>query len=172
MKCTNCGKNNAVSHFRYEINGQVTEAHLCAECASKLAPEREFAARTRELFGDMFSDGFFDSPLMGARPGRGLLGGLLGGDPFEDFFGGSFLADPFAALGAPRIEISFPEAARPETTQSAPDGVDPELSRRRELNALREQLHSAVESEDYEQAARLRDKLRAMEKEKGNEKDG
>ena len=35
MKCTNCGKNNASYHYRYNINGTVTEAHLCPECAAK-----------------------------------------------------------------------------------------------------------------------------------------
>ena len=155
MKCTNCGKNNAVSHYRYEINGKVTEAHLCEECARQLQPEREFAAMSRELFGDMGS--FFDAPLTGG----GLLRSFFGRDPFEGFFGG-----PLSLFGAPRIEISFPGApegaAKPES--AAQPLVDPELSKRREINALREEMRAAAESEDYEKAARLRDKLRAMEK--------
>lgn len=153
MKCTNCGKNNAVSHYRYEINGKVTEAHLCEECARKLQPEREFAAMSRELFGNMGS--FFDTPLMGGGLFRGLL------DPFEGFFGG-----PLSLFGAPRIEISFPDAGESAAkTESAADPlVDPELSKRREINALREEMRAAAESEDYEKAARLRDKLREMEK--------
>ena len=156
MKCTNCGKNNAVSHYRYEINGKVTEAHLCADCARELQPEREFAARSRELFGDMGS--FFDAPLTGG----GLLRSFFGSDPFEGFFGG-----PLSLFGAPRIEISFPDAGesaeRPEQRAAQPL-VDPELSKRREINALREQMRAAAESEDYETAARLRDKLRELEK--------
>lgn len=153
MKCTNCGKNNAVSHYRYEINGKVTEAHLCEECARKLQPEREFAAMSRELFGDMGS--FFDTPFMGG----GLLRSFL--DPFEGLLGG-----PLSLFGAPRIEISFPEAGESTAKpQSATDPlVDPELSRKREINALREEMRAAAESEDYEKAAQLRDKLREMEK--------
>ena len=42
-------------------------------------------------------------------------------------------------------------------------GVDPELARRRERNELREQMRAAAEAEDYEKAARLRDRLKALE---------
>lgn len=163
MKCTNCGKNNAVNHYRYELNGQVTEAHLCADCARELQPEREFAARSREMFGDVFGDGLLGGSLMGRSPARGLLGSFFGGDPFEDFFGG--FRSPFALLGMPRIEITFPEAegqAKPQ--EAAGNGpVDPELAKKRQINQLREQMRAAAEREDYESAAKLRDQLRALE---------
>ena len=171
MKCTNCGKNNAVNHYRFEENGKVTEAHLCHECACKLQPEKEFAARGREMLSDMFSGGFFGDSLFdrafggltGRTAGRGLLDSFFGHDPFEGFFGVS----PFAMLGMPRIEITFPEAAKTDTQEGAEaeneTHIDPELSKKREINALREQMCAAAEAEDYEKAAELRDKLRAME---------
>lgn len=160
MKCTNCGKNNAVNHYRYEVNGKVTEAHLCADCARELQPEREFAARSREMFGDMFSDSFFGESLFDRRPMGGLLESFFGRDPFESFL------SPFTMLGAPRIEIRFPEAEK-----NAADGVkedtnaqvDPELSKKRRINALREQMKKAAEEENYEEAAKLRDELRKAE---------
>lgn len=155
MKCTNCGKNNAVVHYRYEVNGEATEAHLCADCARKLQPERELAAMSREMFGGMLDGDFFTSPFAGG----GLLRSFFGRDPFEGFL-------PLSLFGAPRIEISFPEASGAEaaTGTAGSTGVDPELSKRREINALREQMRAAAESEDYERAAQLRDKLREMEK--------
>lgn len=173
MKCTNCGKNNASYHYRYELNGEVTEAHLCHECAAKLQPEREFAAKSRELLGSAFDDGFFGGASGGSLFGRGFGGGLLesffGRDPFESFFAPS----PFAALGMPRIEISFPEAAAgcTEDAESRKEAkADPELSHRREINELRSQMHKAAKAEDYEKAAELRDKLRALEQEKKEDK--
>lgn len=165
MKCTNCGKNNAMVHYCFELNGERQEAHLCPECAKKLQPEREFASRTQELFGDVFSDGFFGGGLFDRRPARGLLDGFFGRDPFEGFFGGS-LFSPFAMLGMPKIEISFPEAGdrAPESAGTAQKaGVDPELARERERNALREQMKAAAEAEDYEKAAQLRDQLKKLE---------
>ncbi len=169
MKCTNCGKNNAVSHFRYEVNGRAAEAHLCADCARQLMPELEPASVARELFGDMGGFGLMDS-LFGGMPGRGT-GGLL-----DSFFGGSLFSGPFAAFaplsdfGVPRIEITFPDtsarrqAGEPE--ERKPDEVDDELSHRRQVNALREQMRSAAEREDYEEAARIRDELKKLEDKK------
>jgi protein arginine kinase activator len=53
------------------------------------------------------------------------------------------------------------EEAQKEKVTVTPDA---ELSRRRELNALREQLKIAVEAEEFEKAAELRDKIREFEK--------
>lgn len=171
MKCTNCGKNNAVYHYHFNLNGQEQEAHLCPACAGKLQPEREFAAKSREMFGDMFDDGFFGGFPDQRSFGGGLLNSFFGGDPFEGLFGGSL--SPFALLGAPRIEISFPETERGETGTGKAEGgkraeVDPELAARRELNALRARMEEAVKNEEFEKAAQLRDRIRAMESGKKN----
>lgn len=175
MKCTNCGKNNAVCHYHFNLNGNEQEAHLCAECAGKLAPEREFAAKTREAFGDFFDGGLFGGDLFGRRSlGGNLLSGFFGEDPFEGFFG-SRMWSPFAMLGMPKIEISFPEAGSGEAAPAAAQetgkqeaGVDPELSKKRQINQLRAQMKAAAKNEEYEKAAQLRDQLKALEKE--NEK--
>ena len=78
-------------------------------------------------------------------------------------------AERFALPGAGE---NGPAAERPEA--SAHPGVeqerdeehgaaDPEMSRRRRINALRHQMHAAADREDYETAARLRDELRQLE---------
>ncbi len=153
MKCTNCGKNNASFHYEYNINGQRTELHLCPECAAKLQPEREFANRTQSLFGDFFNDGFF---------GGSLLNDSIFGDGF--FGNGSFfepMVSFFPAMLMPvRVQRVAPAQTGAETTVQA----DPELSRQREVNALREQMKAAAEAEDYERAAKLRDELKKLEK--------
>ncbi len=80
MKCTNCGMNNASYHYRYNINGKVTEAHLCPDCAAKMEGKidgfdfNEAFDSFDRIFDDMWS-GFFTRPLFGsfgfggARPG-------------------------------------------------------------------------------------------------------
>ena len=35
MLCGDCGKNEATIHFTKIVNGDVTELHLCEECAKK-----------------------------------------------------------------------------------------------------------------------------------------
>lgn len=178
MKCTNCGKNNASCHVRFTINGETTEQHLCPECAAKLRPEREFAARANGLFEEFAGenrgllDGFFGGAPRLADDGF-FGGGLFDRGPFGDglfgdgFFGGSFLRPLmgfFPAVMIPAVETGPRRQAEKPAERAGDREVDPELSRQRELNALREQMRAAAESEDYEKAAELRDRLRKMEK--------
>mgnify|MGYP000778584824 CR=1 FL=1 len=44
MKCENCGKNEVTFIYQSNINGQVTEKHLCSECAEKLGLTRQALA--------------------------------------------------------------------------------------------------------------------------------
>lgn len=65
---------------------------------------------------------------------------------------------------APSMVIPAAYAPCEETESRIPADAGEDIRRRRELGALREQLSAAVQAEDYEKAAELRDKLRAMEK--------
>ena len=42
MLCQNCGNHEADFHFNSNINGDITELHLCSECASNWAPAAVF----------------------------------------------------------------------------------------------------------------------------------
>ena len=86
MKCEHCGKNEVTFMYRSSVNGNVTEQHLCGECAEKLGYTRAMAARNRSMVQSFFGrnslfDDFFSpvSGLMGRS--RWLLE-----DPFDDFF--------------------------------------------------------------------------------------
>ncbi len=168
MKCTNCGKNNASYHYRMNVNGQVTEAHLCPECAAKLDPMREMASESRSLFGDAFGGDLFED-FFSQSPFEGFFGeGVLGGYPFGRRSLFAPLGGLFGGYAPARIEITFPEGASNTDTAPREDNTsaDPELSKRREINALRAQMEEAAKAEDYERAAKLRDELRRLEGDK------
>ena len=137
MKCTNCGRNEANYHYRYNVNGKVTEAHLCPDCAAKMGE----TVNTGDFFPDF--DRMFE-------------------DMFEGFFGRGFM---MPALMGPRVETRNAQA-QPEIGTARP--LDPvqtdELAKRRQLNALREEMHQAAEREDFEKAAQLRDQIKRLEK--------
>lgn len=143
MKCMNCGKNDATFYYKSNINGRVTEQHLCGDCAEKLG----YTERVRTSpWGSFFDDDWFSRPF-----------GML-----EPFFGG---------LGS-RLLTEFPrpvdvlEQARGEKPEAEDDLLPKEqresLSLERKKNALRHQLHSAVAEERYEDAAKLRDELKSL----------
>ena len=78
------------------------------------------------------------------------------------------LLEPFLAGFGSRMLTEFPEPDQPQQAQPAERAglVDKaqqeELRSQRRRNALQEQLKAAVESENYEEAARLRDELRTL----------
>ena len=151
MKCEKCGKNEANFHYTSNINGNITERHLCAHCAGEEGTEHDFFHETEKMFDDMFS-GFF-----GRRSALSPWGGF-GMMP-------SLVSTMMPTMVLPRFEIRYEV---PETTEKEQEkkeeNADPEMSKRRELNMLRRQMKKAAAEENYEEAARLRDKIREMEK--------
>ena len=153
MKCEHCGKNEVTFVYQSNVNGQVTEKHLCAECAEKLGYTQRLAAYSQRMTRNLFGGGLFEDFF---TPVPSLLGGLsrMLENPFDDFF-----AD-MPALGAPA-----------EAKQEAPKSQDTlleqeeqnKISRERQLNALRMEMQKAVSEEKFERAAELRDQIHSME---------
>ena len=38
MRCDRCGKNEATFYYKSNINGKVTQIHLCPQCAEVATP--------------------------------------------------------------------------------------------------------------------------------------
>lgn len=156
MKCENCGKNEVTFVYQSNINGHVTEKHLCSECAEKLGYSQKIAAHSQRMMQNFFGSSFFDdffSPipsLMGRR-------NWMLEDPFDDFF-----ADMPALSAAPAQQQEQPQ-------QKQDDLVDQEeqsrFARMRQMNALRLEMKKAVRQENFERAAELRDQIKALEAE-------
>lgn len=161
MKCEHCGKNEVTFVYQSNINGQVTEKHLCADCAAKLGFTQQLAARHQQMmdsfdslfsgFGGGFLDGFAAPRLTMPEQFRRALGAMFD-DPLDDFF------SDMPALGAP---VKAPEPEKTEAEQADQD----RFTRTRKLNALRHEMSRAVEAENFERAAQLRDEIRALEAE-------
>ncbi|MCQ2452263.1 MAG: UvrB/UvrC motif-containing protein [Oscillospiraceae bacterium] len=152
MNCSNCGKNEVSFTYTSNINGKVTKKQLCAECARQLGYADSFGSmfsRTERMMSRMM-DGFFGSSL---KPFTAF------GLPVTEFFGlPGWEAEAAEANPMPAGTASAPQAEKAEG-----EGLDPELSRRREINALRHQMGRAAAKEDYETAAKLRDEIRRLE---------
>lgn len=154
MKCENCGKNEVTFVYQSNINGKITEKHLCSACAEKLGYSQKIAAHSQRMMQSFFGGSFFDDFF---TPMPSLFGGLnrMLEDPFDDFF-----AD------MPALTAGEPAQVQPEKTKQQPDLVEKEeqsrFARRREINALRMEMRKAVRQENFERAAELRDQLRAM----------
>jgi len=147
MKCENCGNHEANYHYTSNINGNITERHLCSECAGKLGYETNLFADADNMFENMLSRFFGRSRRMF--------------DVFRPFSGMSF-AMPTMLM--PRVEIRLEN----ENGQEESAVADPELKKEREINALRTQMKEAAENEDFEKAAEIRDRIKNMESSEKN----
>lgn len=153
MKCEHCGKNEVSFIYQSNINGNIEEKHLCAECAEKLGYSRRIAAQSQRLMNSLFHDDFFGSFF---SPMPSLLGRMdrFLEDPFDDFF-----TEMPALMAAPAQQ----KAEEPKKD----DLVEPEEQGRfaylRQLNALKLEMKKAVHQENFERAAELRDEIRSLE---------
>ena len=153
MNCQNCGKDEVNFHFTSNINGNMTEKHLCAECAENLGFSEKLLNKPEASFEEIFSE------LFGGKPSRRMLGGY--GLVFPTFI------IPTMGMLVPEKEYAgYRENSddRPEATpvEIKPE-VDTQMQRRREVNVMREQMRKAAADEDFERAASLRDTIKRLE---------
>jgi protein arginine kinase activator len=157
MLCQVCGQNPATIHFTEIQNAVKKELHICEECAN--AKGVAAAAPIPKMLFDL---------LEGARrkdPGEELACPHCG-MTFADF-------RAKGRLGCPHDYEAFREALLPlldkvhgahAHTGRLPRGkekVDTSVADR--LLRLRRALQDSVKTENYEDAARLRDEIRALE---------
>ena len=167
MKCENCGKNEVTFVYQSNINGQVTEKHLCSECAEKLGYTQKVASHSQRMMQNFFGNSFFGDSSFDDffSPMPSLFGRMnrLLENPFDDFF------DAMPALSP---AVSNQETAQEEKKD---DLVGKEEQGRfaymRQMNALKLEMKKAVHQEDFEKAAELRDKIRALEAEHKEQKE-
>ena len=146
MKCEHCGMNEATFFYRSSVNGRVTEQHLCPQCAHRLGLDR-----TMDMGRSFWGRDLFDSPF---RMMESMLSGM----------GGRMLTE----FPSP-VEVLEPDDPQPmeldHTTPSqglVTDAEQQAFTRECRRNALQTQLNDAIASENYEEAARLRDELRGL----------
>ena len=156
MKCENCGKNEVTFVYQSNINGQITEKHLCSECAEKLGYTQKIAAHSQRMMQNFFGNSLFGSSFFDAffSPVPSLMGRMLE-DPFDDFF-----TDMPALCAAP-----VQQEAQKKTDDLVGKEEQSRFAYMRKLNALKMEMKKAVHQENFERAAELRDQIHALEAE-------
>jgi len=166
MQCQSCGIRPATVHLTRIVDGQVEQAHLCAQCAQEsgeIAMLADPAALLQSLLANFAGAGGPElqttqqtvCPTCGFRFGEFRTTGRLGcPDCYEHF----------------RAELEPMLRRLHGTTEhrgKLPRRRGGAFERDRRLGALRKDLQQAVAREEYEEAARLRDELRRLEAEGG-----
>ncbi|MDO5014714.1 MAG: UvrB/UvrC motif-containing protein [Clostridia bacterium] len=143
MLCQNCNHRQSNVFIKRSINGQTKELHLCSDCAAKLGYSDIFNKPVFSGFGNLFEN-FFNAPS------------ILSGESFFQL---------------PEFENSmFGGYENKREPQIAYTVVDDEEEKKEDKSNLQMQLEKAVEEQNYEEAARIRDLINE-EKNKKEEKD-
>jgi protein arginine kinase activator len=152
MKCQNCGKDEVSFSFTSNINGNITEKYLCAECAEKLGYSDKQFTKPDATFEEIFAE------LFGAKINKRMPGGY--GVMFPTFI------IPTMGMFIPDNDEAGDEAEAGETPSASAavkQEIDTAMQKRREVNIMREQMAQAAAAEDFEKAAAIRDRIKKLE---------
>ena len=160
MLCQLCQKNEATIEFTEIINDEVIQLHLCEHCAHKKGIEMEqhfgiadFLAGMGDLTQRTETE---DALLKCAECGMTLndfrkIGRLGCGECYRTF---KYNLLPLLK----RIHGSTRHIGKVKSGKSYP------ATGKSELQELRRKLQHAIEAEEFEEAAKIRDKIRELEK--------
>ena len=165
MTCEECGVRPAKFHLMTIINGDRVERNLCPTCMAK---------HQKQLPGLDFSNlaGILNSILAGrdeeeqARQDAEYEGCACEqcGMTYAEFQKGGMLgcAGCYQAFRAPLTAMLQRVHGNTQHAGRVPAGTHSGVSIRMNIERLRQKLQRAVADEDYEQAAKLRDAIRAL----------
>lgn len=162
MLCQNCGKNEATTHLKRIINGETAETHLCSQCSSSFGYGSMFSGFGLNL-GDLFSGFFSDIPV--SRLSSRVLHCEKCGCSFDDIaksgkIGCSDCYKTFFDKLQPSIQRIH---GKTEHLGKFPLGAGEEVKFAHRLSELKDELNKAIDEQNFEKAARLRDEIREME---------
>ena len=169
MLCQNCGKYEATTHVKRIVNGETAEAHLCADCARALGYTDVFSG-FGNTFADLFSS-YYDESQIGSLSTRTLRCEKCG-HTFNDIVNSG-------KLGCADCYTTFYDKLLPSLQRihgkTRHEGKNPTIIKTdvvENVNALadlEEKLKKAIEEQNFEKAAELRDKINEMKAGGNNE---
>ena len=164
MLCNICNKNPATVHLTEIVDEQMSELHLCEECARQKSAAMEQQFGLSDLLAGMAE---FDKPETAKEKEVAVtLKCQNCGLTYADF-------KKIGRLGCGECYNAFKKYLSPllkrihgsiQHTGKSPLKVTNTLKKKIDAQELRNRLQKAIESEAFEEAARLRDQIKELEK--------
>jgi len=160
MLCQLCKQREATVHFTQIVNQQKTEMYVCEQCAGKSSKLKfDLNMLLSGFMGSGNLSGIANAPVQGVKcKGCGMSieefnkTGKLGCSKCYEVFGDSIQAMLKQIHGNVKHHGKIPA------------GVSDSIKQAKELETLKDKLQRCIQAEDYEQAAVIRDKIKAIEK--------
>lgn len=191
MLCSNCGKNEANVHYTHVVNGEKTEYNLCDECAKKLGiDDIDFSMPIS--FSNFIGDFFDEESLLPSFSGNMVTKCPKCGLTYDEFakngkFGCGECYETFANKietvlknlhGSAKHRGRAPQRLAESTTkltEKCKNEKDEEPNIKHEpvvdktmeeIDRLNADIKLAIKEERYEDAAKIRDKIKKLQDEK------
>ena len=192
MLCQNCGRNEANVKYTQIINGVKKEVMLCHECAMKLGIDSiampDFPINFKSFLGDFFND-YQENELMPSLTNKVtkckncnmtyddfIKTGMFGCEECYDTF-----SNPIDALlknlhgtarhigripgaKASKIKIDDENSKDSENNSNEASNKNAKNEPESKKEKLQAELEKAIKEERYEDAAKIRDELKEIEK--------
>ncbi|WP_405339908.1 UvrB/UvrC motif-containing protein [Ruminococcus sp.] len=166
MKCQKCGADNANTHVKTIINGEFKEYDLCSECAGKLGYTNVFAGIDND-FSNLL--GSFFTNVLPARS-QATRCEFCGSTYSEIAKSGQVGCANCYTLFADRLYPSI-RRIHGNTThcgknsgKTAKAEVKPtEMTKEEKIKDLKAQQEQAIQEQNFERAAELRDQIKGLE---------
>lgn len=193
MICARCKKRQATIELTSVVGDEKTTTHLCPECSSQDGDKQADGAEAHKKQqastapeGGSKKANVVIGQLSGSDAGKGPCAGC--GMTYDEFrkigrlgcarcyetFGPALRrllkrihgADTHAGRG-PRPPVSAPDTPRPASVvpKDVVEPSEPTAADKQTIDDLREALRAAVDAEDYEAAADLRDQIARVQEE-------
>lgn len=173
MLCNLCNKNQATVHLTEIVDDQMSELHLCDDCARKKSMQMEQQFGLSDLLAGLVDYG---KQASGAEKPGAVVACPSCGLTYEDFrkigrLGCSECYTAFARYLGPllkRIHGASQHTGKLPAKMGAPFAAAAAAAKAPKAKEagvpeLKEMLQKAIESEEFEEAARLRDQIKEME---------
>ena len=160
MLCDNCGKRKATVHLTEIVNGQATEMHLCEKCAAQKSLELQKSLDIGDVLAGLAGMDIDDASAKESKlvcPGCGLS--------YEQF-------KKSGRLGCSQCYRAFDKKIQVLLKRihgsnhyvgKAPSAISRKQDKDSKVQDLKMQLEKAIQLEDYEKAAELRDEIKKLE---------
>jgi protein arginine kinase activator len=171
MLCEQCKQREANTHIRRVINGEAEEHYLCAECAREtgamptLPHLGDFGFHLGDLFSSFLGDSFGSQLPQALPPGERcpFCGSSLAEIARDGRVGCATCYETFYDQLKPTLQRIHGGLQHSGKAPASDPAAERENQRRAAVERLRENIAAAVQAEKYEEAAKLRDEIRALE---------
>ncbi len=166
MLCQNCKKKEATTHIKRVINGEATQSHLCSACAQSLGYNNFFDDFSFNL-PSLFS-GFFEDSMLSLTESR-LDRCEVCSCSFDDIIksgnvGCANCYEKFYSKLLPSIQRIHGKVKHAGSVpkNTAEPIVPKEKTAEEKIADLQKEMTKAIETENFEQAAILRDEIKKL----------